>query len=138
MFVPNLLETSQVCFARVALTWDLEFPLRLISGLEAVAVGCRTRVMMCRGEWFLDLSVGIPYLPTSDGAVPENQAILGGKFNHVAIRQAFLQELMSVPGVVDVPTLRVSFDGATRNLEVIWVARAQFGGVVEDTLTRTI
>lgn len=137
MFVPKLLESSLVLFDRDDETNDIIFPLRLIGGLRAVAIGCKTRCLLCQGEWFLNIDAGIPYLPRQ-GSVSESQAILGNKFNPITTRQAFLVELMSTPAVIDVPTLRLNFDGPTRNLTMAWVVATQFGDTVTDTLTRTI
>jgi len=130
----TLLETNPVCFAR-DLNNDLEFPLRLVSGLEAVAIGIRTRLLLFAGEWFLDLDAGVEYLPTEDGAIPESAAILGQRFDPVKARTSFLREILSTPGVVDVPILRLSFDGPTRVLSITWVARTRFGDTEPDTLT---
>jgi hypothetical protein len=132
-----LLSTDPVCFRRTP-SGDLLFPLQLAYGLEAVAIGCRTRLLLCRGEWFLDLDKGIPYLPTADGSVPEKDAILGQPFDPVKVRAAMLAELLSVPGVLDVPTLRISFDAPNRVMGVTWVARARFGDTPIDSLSRSI
>lgn len=113
---------------------DLLFPLELAGGLEAVQIGVKTRVQMCRGEWFLNLDVGLPLLPTPDGSVLESQAILGQKFDPVKIRAAFLAEILTTPGVVDVPVLRTSLDTSTRVLTVTFVVRTQFGDTPEDSL----
>lgn len=116
----------------------LVFPLRLARGLEAVAIGIRTRLLMCRGEWFLDLDKGVPYLPTEDGVVPESEAILGQPFDPVKIRAALLDLILETPGVLDVPVLRVSFDGAERVLTITWVARTRFGDTPVDTLNKEL
>jgi len=131
-----LLETDPVCFAR-DVDNELEIPLRLVSGLDAVAVGARTRVGMFAGEWFMDLDAGIPYLP--DGvAIPEREAILGQKFDAIKARAAFRRELLTTPGVVEIPTLLVAFDGPSRTMTINWVLRTAFGDTPVDTLTRTI
>ena len=132
-----LLESDPVVFARTA-TGDLAFPLRLVGGIEAVGIGCRTRVLMFRGEWFLDLDVGVPWLPTDNGRVAERDAILGQRFDDVKVRAAFLRELLTCPGVLDVPILRASFVGETRELSVSWTVRTVFGDTPLDTVTRTI
>ncbi len=132
-----ILETDILCFKRLP-DGDLKFPLEGATGLEAVAILLRTRLLLVRGEWFLDLDAGIPYLPTQDGAVSESDAILGQAFNPVKTRAAFLTEILSAPAVIDVPTLRLEFDGATRVLSITWVAQTLFGDTPEETLTRII
>ena len=133
-----LLLTDGVVFARDPPTGDLIFPLRLVSGLEAARVGARTRIMMCRGEWFLDLDAGMPYLPTQDGVVSQSDAILGAPYDPVKTRAAVLRELLTVPGALSVPVLRTDFDGSSRILAITWVLRTTFGDTPIDTLTRQI
>lgn len=130
-----LLSTDMVCFKRTP-DGDLKFPLEAASGLEAAAIGARTRVQLCEGEWFLNLDAGIPYLPNE--GVPKSRAILGQKFDPVKVRRAFLQELLTVPGALDVPVLRVAFDSSTRVLSVTWVLRTTFGDTAQDTLARQV
>lgn len=132
-----LLITDPVVFARDA-DGHLAFPLRTVSGLEAVRIGIRTRLLMCRGEWFLDLFKGVPLLPTDDGTVSETDAILGQPFDPVKVRAAMLDLILEVPGVLDVPVFRVQFDGPSRTLSVTWVARTRFGDTPLDTLTTEI
>lgn len=116
----------------------LIFPLSFATGLEAVQIGIRTRLLMCRGEWFLDLFKGVPYLPTDDGTVSETDAILGQPFDPVKVRAAMLDLILEVPGVLDVPVFRVSFDAAERVLAITWVARTRFGDTPLDTLNKEI
>ena len=133
-----LLETDPVVFKRLP-DGDLKFPLEYASGLEAVAIGCRTRLQMCRGEWFLNLFVGLPLLPTTDPRiVPERAAILGQAFDPIKVRAAVLQELLATPGVLEVPFLRQRFDGPSRVLSVSWIARTAFGDTPEDQLALNV
>jgi len=137
-FVPNLLSTDPLCFKRDA-NGDLQFPLELASGLEAVAILLRERIRLFRGEWFLSVLAGIPYLPSDDGTtVTETEAILAQPFDPVKVRAALLTEILSTPAVVDVPVLRMSFDGPTRVLSTTWVAKTQFGDTPIETLTQEI
>ncbi len=132
-----LLIGDPVVFARDADN-HLAFPLSLARGLDAVAIGIRTRLLMCRGEWFLDLDKGVPYLPTEDGTVTESEAILGQPFDPVKIRAALLELILETPGVLDVPVLRTQFDAAERVLTITWVARTRFGDTPIDSLDREL
>jgi hypothetical protein len=114
---------------------DLIIPLRYTSGIEAVAQGIRIRLQLWRGEWFLDLDAGIPYLPTEDGAVTEQAAILGQRFDSVKARTAFRREILSTPGVVDIPELRITFDGPTRTLAIEFRAKTAFGDTDLEVIT---
>lgn len=135
--MPALLSTDVVVFARTA-NGDLELPLRGATGLEAASIGIRTRLLMIRGEWFLDLDAGVPYLPTEDGVVPEDQAILGQEFDPIKTRAAILDAILDTPGVFDVPWLRLDFNRTTRVLNINWIARTQFGDTEPDSLKRNI
>lgn len=134
--VVALLVTDAVCFRRTP-SGDLLFPLALARGLEAVAIGCRTRILMFAGEWFLNLQAGVKYLPSLDGVtIPERAAILGQAFDPIKAKAEFRRVLLTTPGVISIPELEVAFDGPTRNLVVSWVARTAFGDTPPDTLRR--
>lgn len=133
----TLLESDPVCFRRTP-DGDLMFPLELATGLEAVEIGIRTRLLMFRGEWFLDLDAGMPWLETPDGVVGPRDAILGQKFDRVKTRSAIVGEIMSTPGVYDLVDLVIEFDEATRRLSISWTVTTVFGDTSSDTLARTI
>jgi hypothetical protein len=132
-----LLESDPVVFKR-DVNGDLVFPLQLARGIEAIGIGVRTRLLMFRGEWFLDLDAGIPYLESQDGTVSEREAWIGGKYDPVRVRADILREILTTPGVLDVPTLRIVYDGGTRTLSISWVARSRFGDTPLDTLNLDI
>lgn len=104
---------------------DLDVATGLTRGLAAVVQGCRVRLSMFRGEWFLDLSAGVPYLPR-DG-VSEAEAILGQRFNDTKARAAFRQALLATPGVVAVLQLDLDFQTGERRLTATWRVRTEFG-----------
>lgn len=115
---------------------DLIIPIRYTSGIAAVVQGIRIRLQLWRGEWFLDLDAGMPYLPTEDGViVPESAAILGQKFDSVKARTALRKEIFSTPGVIDVPELRITFDGPTRTLGIEFRAITKFGNTDLEVIT---
>jgi hypothetical protein len=114
---------------------DLIIPLSYTSGIEACLQGIRIRLQLWRGEWFLDLDAGMPYLPTEDGAVDERAAILGQKFDSIKTRVAVRKEILSTPGVVDVPELRTTFDGPTRTLAIEFRAKTAFGDTDLEVIT---
>lgn len=115
-----------IVFARDA-DMDLEIPLRKASGMEAVLILCRATLLLWRGEFFLDLDAGTPWLETADGTVTERDAILGQRFDAARTARVLRQVLLAVPAVFSVPTMRCAFDGATRNLTVTFVVRCAFG-----------
>ena len=112
---------------------DMTNGLRFATGLTAVMQGVRTRLGMFRGEWFLDLDLGVPYLER-DG-VTAAQALLGQKFNEPKARAAFRTPILATPGVLSILSVVVTFDGSTREMRVTWKANTVFGDTPADTLT---
>jgi len=66
--------------------------------------------------------------------VTDADAILGRRFDPIKTRAAFLGEILTTPGVFDVPIFRMQFEPADRVLSISWVARTQFGDTELDTL----
>lgn len=110
---------------------DLIIPLRYTRGLAAVAQGIRIRVQMFKGEWFLDLGAGVPYL--ENDSVAEVDALLGQRFDQPKALSAFRRAISFAPYVESILNLGVSFIGATRTLNVEWRVKSALG-VVEDSL----
>lgn len=89
-------------------------------GDEATAQEIRTRLLFFRGECAKDLREGVPYY----------QEILrkGGDLGRV--RAIIRQTIQSVPAVLDVPSVEIDLDRATRAATVRWVARSRRGSVI--------
>lgn len=90
-----------------SVTGDLAFDgveLAFVEGKDAVAQEIQTRLRWWRGEWFLDTSRGTPYL----------ESILVKGATEATVRAILLREILSVPGVLRVPSLVVSIDRAAR------------------------
>lgn len=104
---------------------DLVMPLQFSRGLPAVAQGIRVRTLLVRGEWFLDQDAGVPYL--ENDSVTAAAALLGQRFNAQKARAAFRDAIVSSPGVVELVSMNVSFDRATRGMSVSWEVRTEFG-----------
>lgn len=90
--------------------------IRFTTGLEAVAQDLYIALRMYKGEWFLNLEIGVPYLPND--VVAESDALLGQKFSALKSRAAFRAAIMSVEGVEEITSLAVTFDASTRELTV--------------------
>ena len=103
-----------------------------VRGIDAVAQSCRIAVQMFKGEWFADLDAGIGYWDDLDGT----PGILGAKPSTAILRARsdYRDVLSARTGVLEVLVLRVSFDGATRALSVVWQVRTAFGDTVLDTI----
>ena len=100
----------------------LDSDLHWTHGIDAVAQGLQVRLQTWRGEWFLDLDRGIPYL----------QELLGHKFDEVRVRVAFRQEIAAAPGVEEILRLSAVFNRPTRELTVAWEVRTEWGLSIDE------
>lgn len=130
----TILITDPIVFQRLP-NGDVKFPRAPATGAEAVRIGILTRLKMCRGEWFLNLLRGMPWLPSLENrAVLERDAILGMPYDPIKVRAALLTEVFDVPGVIEVPMLRMLFDRPSRRLQVYFRAETAWGDTIEDSL----
>jgi hypothetical protein len=120
-----LLESDPVDWALDPLTGDLVMPIRWTRGLEAVAQGIRVRLLLVRGEWFLDLDAGVPYLPGN--GVDPSLVILGRRFDRVRAEQAFREAVLRAPGVRAIRSMAIDFETATRTLRCSITVVTEFG-----------
>lgn len=87
------------------------------TSLEAIAQAVHIRLATLRGEWFLDILNGIPYL----------DQILIKAPNLQVIEQLLRREIESVPGVKSVKTMTLNHDRSARKLSVKFIADTDFG-----------
>lgn len=109
--------------------------LGLVRGLDGIAQCIRVAVLLCRGEWFLNLDAGIPYFER-DGVAPAD-AILGQIFDEAKTVRTFASEISRCPGVDVVTSVAASYLATTRQLQVSWVVRTVLGDTIADSLTRS-
>lgn len=112
----------------LVVTSDLQWAV----GLPAIAQGIRIALQLFRGEWFLDLDEGVPYLERE--GVSADDALLGAKFNHGRAVAAFRDAIRRAPGVNSIVSLNVTFDRATRKVLASWIVRTEFGDTKPDSL----
>jgi hypothetical protein len=84
---------------------------------DAIVQACRMALELCRGEWFLDEELGIPYY----------DEILVKSPKLTPIREIFRRALLDVAGVLAVTSLNLSYTGSTRSLAVTWRVSTDFG-----------
>lgn len=85
-----------------------------VSGVEGTGQRVRQRCQTIRGEWFLDLLFGIPYL---------DEKFLGAKDPNMATIEAlFKAEIRkSLQGEANLTALRAVLETATRKLKVAFL-----------------
>lgn len=79
-----------------------------IGGIDSIAQDIRTALQLIAGEWFLDLTEGIPYF--EDESNPAATAVLIKNPNIQALRELFRKALLARPGVLDVLQLDIQRD----------------------------
>lgn len=90
------------------LTGDLEVPLRILQGADAVLQRVWIRLRMFLGEWFLDQRIGVPWR--------ERILIKGADIRDV--RQILTRVVEGTPGVARVETFDCTLNARTRELTV--------------------
>jgi len=88
--------------------------------LEATAQEIRSRLLLFRGSFFLDLREGVPWY----------QEILSKGARPGRVRELIRQAILSHPSVVDVPSLTLTTDPATREASIAFSARTADGRIV--------
>lgn len=87
----------------------------LANSPETVAQAVRTRLLLWRGEWFLDVTDGTPWL----------QGILGHNTNYDLEIQ---ERILDTPGVTEIVSYSSSVD-STRALSVTATLNTEYGQV---------
>lgn len=102
--------TSRIGLAIDQATNDLYFAAdgNLVVATDAEAVGqhARQRLSTFQGEWFLDKTVGVPWL----------SQILGKRYDPALAEAVTKACLLATDGVTEITSFSVSFGRATRGL----------------------
>jgi len=77
----------------------------------------RTRLRFFLGEWFLDLTVGVPYL----------QQILKKPFDMAKVEALIKSEILNTPDIEKLTRFESSFNGETRKLTINVDAETSYG-----------
>lgn len=105
------------------------------SGQDGVAQAIDFNVRMHKGEWFMDLTKGIPYF-VRDGVSPA-EALLGQKGANISQRAiaAYTNVILATEGVGSIVSISATF--ANRVLSVAWTVTVQFDDIATTTLSGT-
>lgn len=129
-----MLSTDPIDIPLDPLTGEMAFTdgaLVLTTGVAAVAQGIDIALACIKGEWFADLEDGVPWFASP--TVTEEEALLGAKFDELKMSAAIREAILSVPGVGEILSLRVTFESSTRAVSVAWEVRTSFGDSIADT-----
>ena len=83
-----------------------DFNFTVAEGIEAIRLRIVELLRFWRGEWFLDTSRGIPYLPS----------LLGRRGSLVLLRQVITANIRSVEGVTAVRNVEIDFKSEFRRV----------------------
>lgn len=93
--------------------------LAIIDGLQQVKQELMQRLQTISGEWFLDTSLGLPYLTDM---TQKGLAL-------TTVAQYFRNEINACPGVLAINELDLSLDNATRRLTVALQVQGETGAI---------
>lgn len=100
---------------------------RLTSGTaQAAAQRLRVRLLMFLGEWFLDVTSGLPYFQEIFANTVPDEGVL---------RTLFRNQILADSYVVAVPECNVTIDRRLRNLAVDFTAQVVSGEAISFDIT---
>ena len=95
-------------YASVEATGDLEFPLRIVRGVEAFRLRLLARLRFFKKEWFLDTRQGVPYFEVVYVKNPD-----------ISLVQAiFRRAILSTPGAQSIAKMSTTFDQSVRSFTI--------------------
>ena len=97
----------------IALNGDVMF----IDDVERVAQQIKIQLLTFLGEWFLDVTHGVPYL----------EYVLVKNPNFTLIRELFREQILKVDGVSNLVSLDIDFESATRKMLLSYEAETEYG-----------
>jgi hypothetical protein len=96
--------------ARTIPKWDLDLSKpEGLSGIEYAGQKIRQKLLLLKGEWFLDQSLGIPWV---EEVLVKNPSL-------EYIRSVVRKTVLSVPGIISCPYVTVTEPDENRNSEEI-------------------
>ena len=97
----------------LALNSDVMF----IDNAERVAQQIKIQLLTFLGEWFLDVTHGVPYL---DYVLIKNP-------NFTLIRELFREQILKDDGVTNLVNIDIDFNPATRQMSLSYEAETEYG-----------
>lgn len=99
--------------------------LTLVRDSAAIRQEVDIRLQFLLAEWFLDTTVGVPYL----------QTILVKAPNLAAVRTVLRDQILLCVGIRSITRLDLDFNRSTRILSVTWSATTDLGELIESEVT---
>jgi hypothetical protein len=101
-------------------TWDLDLydgDLVIIEDDDALRQFLKQRLQMFLGEWFLDVSKGVPYF----------QQIMVKKPSFEAVDSIFKTQILETPGILELESFELDYIGENRTLTLSFRAKSTEG-----------
>lgn len=87
------------------------------SGSDYVVQTIRTQLLMYQGEWWLDLTAGIPWF----------QTILAAPADIKTAEQIIKTSILGTPGVTELVEFDATFDNSTRDFKITFIVLTEYG-----------
>lgn len=88
-----------------------------IDNAERVAQQIKVQLLTWYGEWFLDITHGVPYL----------EYILVKNPNFTLIRQVLIEQIQKVTDVDSVDSLEIEYDSKKREIKIDFACTTKYG-----------
>lgn len=102
---------------RLSADWDMTFGQGLSNfarDAEATAQNVKANLQLLQGEWFLDVSAGVPYLRNDY----VTRAIIDKPTDLAFVESVVKQTILNTDGVDHIDDFKMTFDTRTRRLSV--------------------
>lgn len=114
---------------RVDLEWtgDISFTegvLQLVTDADAISQRLQIRLGIWQGEWFRDITFGLPY----------EQAFFTKAPNLAAIEMSIRATILATPGITGVTSLDLDYQEANRYLSVTGIVTWDLGIIAVSTI----
>lgn len=94
--------------------------LRLVDGVEHLAQKIKVRLLFYKGEFYGDRRIGTPWF----------QQLLEKGVSQVLLRSTLQKVVLRTPGIAQVPSMSVAYDGPTRQATVSFTAITTSGQTI--------
>lgn len=108
------------------MTWGSNEGNFLVNSAAAVVQALKTRLNLWAGEWFLDVTAGVPYLTK-----------VFGKSTKATADSAIKTVILNTAGVTGIATYQSTLDHNTRKLTISAAINTQFTGTRTTPITVT-
>ncbi len=96
------------------------------TGLEGIRQAINIKLLTFLGEWFLDLTKGVPFF----------ELVLVKAPNFPAIKAELSTQILAVSGVRSITSLVLTFNKSTRNLSITWGVDTTLGALTGVTTSQ--